>query len=132
MSSKLARAIAPPTNPDAPSRFKPSDHVFLQSALAVDFTYRKASVTLPLFRGLDSRGESVYYFLTDASDFAFAHELGINYAPKLRKAAGSPGAQTATIEDGSITFKGKVDLSPVHKVVPSSPDPFPPAVADSG
>jgi hypothetical protein len=90
----------PAYNPDAPSRFKPSDHVFLQSALAVDFTYRKASVTLPLFRGLDSSGESVYYILTDASDFAFAHALGINYAPKLRKAAGSPGAQTATIKMG--------------------------------
>jgi len=94
-------------------------------ALAVDFTYRKASVTLPLFRGLDSSGESVYYILTDASDFAFAHALGINYAPKLRKAAGSPGAQTATIKDGLITFKGKVDFSPVYKVVPGSPDPFP-------
>lgn len=81
----------PAYNPDAPSRFKTSDHVFLQSALAVDFTYRKASVTLPLFRGLDSSGESVYYILTDASDFAFAHALGINYAPKLRKASGSPG-----------------------------------------
>jgi|SRR5580700_550672 hypothetical protein len=81
----------PAYNPDAPSRFKTSDHVFLQSALAVDFTYRKASVTLPLFRGLDSSGESVYYILTDASDFAFAHTLGINYAPKLRKASGSPG-----------------------------------------
>ena len=101
-------------------------------ALAVDFTYRKASVTLPLFRGLDSSGESVYYILTDASDFAFAHALGINYAPKLRKAAGSPGAQTATIKDGLITFKGKVDFSPVYKVVPGSPDPFPPTVADPG
>ena len=122
----------PAFNPDAPSRFKPSDHVFITSALAVDFTYRKASVTLPLFRGLDSSGESVYYILTDASDFAFAHALGINYAPKLRKAAGSPGAQTATIRDGLITFKGKVDFSPVYRVVPGSPDPFPPSVADPG
>src|SRR5271155_197170 len=120
----------PAYNPDAPSRFKPSDPVFIQSALAVDFTYRKASVTLPLFRGLDSSGESVYYILTDASDFAFAHAMGINYAPKLRKATGSPGAQT--IKDGLITFKGKVDFSPVYKVVPGSPDPFPPAVAEPG
>jgi hypothetical protein len=122
----------PPFNPDAPSKFKPTDHVFITSALAVDFTYRKATVTLPLFRGLDSNGESVYYILTDASDFAFAHALGINYAPKLRKAAGSAGAQTATIKDGLITFKGKVDFSPVYKVVPGSPEPFPPTVADPG
>jgi len=122
----------PAYNPEAPSKFKASDHVFVQSALAVDFTYRKATVTLPLFRGLDPKGESVYYILTDASDFEFAKALGINYAPKLRKAAGSPGAQTATIKDGLITFKGNVDFSPVYKVIPGSPDPFPPAVADPG
>jgi hypothetical protein len=119
-------------NPDAPSKFKPTEHVFVQSALSVDFTYRKANVTLPLFRGLDSSGESVYYILTDTSDFAFARALGINYAPKLREAAGSPGAQTATIKDGLITFKGKVDFSPVYKVVAGSTSPFPPAVANPG
>ena len=122
----------PAYNPDAPSKFKPSDHVYVQSALAVDFTYRKANVVLPLFRGLDPSGNSVYYILTDASDYDFAHTLGINYSPKLRKAAGSPGAQTATIKDGLITFKGNVDFSPVYKVVPGSPNPFPPTVADPG
>jgi len=122
----------PAYNPNAPSKFKESDHVFVRSALAVDFTYRQATVTLPLFRGLDPKGESVYYILTDASDFEFAKALGINYSPKLRKAAGSPGAQTATINNGLITFKGNVDFSRVYKVVPGSPDPFPPAVADPG
>jgi hypothetical protein len=122
----------PAYNPDARLKFKPTDHVFVQSALAVDFTYRKATVTLPLFRGLDSSGEAVYYILTDASDFAFARAMGVNYAPKLRKAAGSAGAQTATIKDGLISFKGKVDFSPIYKVVPGSPNPFPPAVADPG
>jgi hypothetical protein len=122
----------PAYNPETPSKFKPSDHVFVQSALAVDFTYRKASVVLPLFRGLDSGGNSVYYILTDASDYNFARTMGINYAPKLRKAAGSPGAQTATIKNGLITFTGKVDFTPVYKVVPGSPNPFPPAVADPG
>jgi len=122
----------PAYDPNAPSKFKESDHVYVRSALAVDFTYRQASVTLPLFRGLDPKGESVYYILTEASDFEFAKALGINYAPKLRKAAGSPGAQTATIKDGLISFKGNVDFSHVYKVVPGSPDPFPPAVADPG
>lgn len=129
---EMRESHRPAYNPDAPSKFKPSDHVFIKSALAVDFTYRRATVTLPLFRGLDPSGEPVYYILTDASDFAFAHELGINYAPKLRKAAGSPGAQTATIKGGLITFRGKVDFSPVYKVVPGSPNPFPPAVANPG
>src|SRR5215469_11177998 len=122
----------PAYNPDAPSKFKASDNVYVKSALAIDFTYRKASFTLPLYRGLSASGESVYYVLIDASDFEFARTLGINYAPKLHKAAGSPGAQTAEIKDGLITFKGNVDFSPVYKVVPGSPNPFPPKVADPG
>jgi hypothetical protein len=72
---EMRESHRPAYNPDAPSKFKPSDHVFIKSALAIDFTYRKASVTLPLYRGLDSSGESVYYILTDSSDFMFAHEL---------------------------------------------------------
>ena len=44
-----------------------SAHLF-RCALAIDSTYHKA-VTLSLLRG-----ESVYYILTDASDFAFARE----------------------------------------------------------
>jgi len=122
----------PAYNPDAPSKFKASDHVYVKSALAIDFTYRKASFTLPLYRGLSASGESVYYVLIDASDFEFARTLGINYAAKLHKAAGSPGAQTAEIKDGLITFKGNVDFSPVYKVVPGSPNPFPPKVAEPG
>ncbi len=123
----------PAYNPDAPSRFKASDHVFVKSALAVDFTYRKATVTLPLYRGLSPDGEPVYYILTDASDFDFARALGLNYAPKLRKAAGTPGAQNVgSFKNGLITFKGNVDFSPVYKVVPGSPNPFPPSVAEPG
>jgi hypothetical protein len=122
----------PAYDPDAPSKFKPSDHVFLKSALAIDFTYRQASVMLPLYRGHGPDGQDVFYILTDASDFTFAKALGLNYAPKLRKAAGTPGAQTAAFTDGLITFKGRVDFSPVYKVVPGSPNPFPPTVANPG
>ena len=81
----------PAYNPDAPSKFKASDHVFVKSTLAIDFTYRKANVTLPLFRGVSPSGESVYYVLTDASDFAFARAMRVNYESKLRKAVGSAG-----------------------------------------
>jgi hypothetical protein len=122
----------PAYDPDAPSKFKPTDHVFLKSALAIDFTYRQASVMLPLYRGHGPDGDDVFYILTDASDFTFAKALGLNYAPKLRKAAGTPGAQTAAFKDGLITFKGRVDFSPVYKVVPGSPNPFPPTVANPG
>jgi hypothetical protein len=41
-----------PYRPGHGVNFNPSDHVFIKSALGIDFAYRNASVTLPLFRGL--------------------------------------------------------------------------------
>jgi hypothetical protein len=113
--------------------FRPSDHVFIKSALAVDFTYRKATVTLPLYRGLSPDGKDVYYIITDASDFAVARRMGIDYAPKLAKAVGSDGVQPVTLEDGIMRFKGNVDFSPTYKVQPGDPPGyFPPKAADPG
>ncbi|MDQ3561097.1 MAG: hypothetical protein M3453_18355 [Pseudomonadota bacterium] len=118
--------------PETAVEFKESDNVFLKSALAIDFTFRKATVTLPLYRGLSPDGEEVYYIITDASDFEYAKQMGLNFAPKLRHAADSPGAQKVMVEDGVITFKGNVDFSPEYKVVPGSPMPFPPKEAKPG
>ena len=113
-------------------RFKASDHVFVKSALEVNFTYRAAFVTLPLFRGLSPRGEAVYYIVTDASDFDVARKMGINYAPKMRHAVGD-GAQRVTLDGGVMRFRGAVDFTPEHLVVPGSPAaPFPPRVARAG
>lgn len=47
----------PAYSPGHGVNFKPSYHVFVKSALAVDFTYRNASVTLPLFQGRSSSGK---------------------------------------------------------------------------
>ncbi len=113
-------------------KFKPSDNVYLKSALAVNFTPGKATVTLPLYRGLSSTGESVYYIVTESSDFSVAKELGINFAPKMKNAIGSSGAQTVTMNGGLIKFKGNVDFSPQYQVEPGSPNPFPPKVAKPG
>ncbi len=118
--------------PETAVSFKPSDHVFVTSALAIDFTYRKATVTLPLYRGVSPLGEPVYYILTDASDFGFARPLGLNYAPKLKKAAGSLGAQVVTLDSRLMHFKGNVDFSPKYTVVPGSRNPFPSKVARFG
>ena len=108
-------------------KFKASDNVFLQSALAVDFTYRKATVTLPLYRGQSPRDEDVYYIITDASDFEVARRMGINYSPKMAKAAGTPGAQAVTLSNGVMRFKGNVDFSPEYEVTPGdAPTYFPP------
>src|SRR5271156_2577013 len=113
--------------------FKPSDHVYIKSALAVDFTYRKATVTLPLYRGLSPQGKDVFYVITDASDFDVAREMGINFAPKLAEAVNSPGVQPVALRDGIMVFEGNVDFSPIYKVVPGDPPLyFPPKAADPG
>ena len=108
-------------------RFTKAQNVFLKSALAVDFTYRAATVTLPLFRGRAPGGADVYYIITDTSDYAVARAMGLNYAPKLAKAAGTPGAQNVTVENGVMQFRGNVDFSPEYQVTPGDgPVFFPP------
>jgi hypothetical protein len=122
----------PAYSPATAVRFKASDHVFVKSALEVNFTYRSAFVTLPLYRGLSPKGEAVYYIVTDASDFDVARKMGINYAPKMRHAVGD-GAQRVTLDGGVVRFRGAVDFTPEHLVVPGSPSaPFPPRVARAG
>lgn len=112
--------------------FKPSDNVYVKSVLAVDFTLGSATVTLPLYRGLSPQGESVYYILTEASDFDVAKTLGINYAPKMKHVIGTAGAQPVTLSRGIMQFQGTIDFSPEYQVEPGSPNPFPPAVATPG
>ena len=107
--------------------YKASYHVFIKSALAVDFTYRKATATLPLYRGKSPDGKDVFYILTDASDFRVAQRMGLNYAPKLANAIGSDGVQNVTVNDGIMQFQGAVDFAPVYKVVAGdSPGTFRP------
>lgn len=113
-------------------KFKASYNVYLKSALAIDFTYRKANVTLPLYRGQSPQGEDVFYIITEASDFDFARKLGLNYAPKLRHAIGSAGAMETILVNGVLQFKGNVDFSPERELVAGSPAPFPPSVARPG
>ena len=52
----------------------------MESAIQVDLS--KESVRLPLYRG-KANGQTVWYVLLDASDSGIAHDLGVNYAPKL-------------------------------------------------
>ena len=123
----------PAYSPGHGVNFKASDHIFVKSALAVDFSYRNASVTLPLFRGLSPHGKDVFYIITDASDFEVARRMGINYAPKLAAAKGSPGVQNVTLQDGIMKFAGNVDFSPKYKLVAGDPPGyFPPKVANPG
>ena len=117
----------PAYTPATGVKFKASDNVFVKSVLALDFTYRAATATLPLYRGLSPRGADVFYIITDASDFEVARQMGINYAPKMAKAAGTPGAQAVTLANGVMQFKGDVDFAPVYQVTPGdAPTYFPP------
>jgi hypothetical protein len=120
-------------SPETGVAFKPSDHVYLKSALAIDFTYRKASVTLPIFRGVQGNGQTVYYIITEASDFDVAKQMGVNFSPKMAKAIGTAGAQRVTLVKGIMHFPGNVDFSPALKVVAGPPPTyFPPKVAEPG
>ena len=68
----------------------PRDHLTEESAIQVDLS--KESVRLPLYKGR-ANGKTVWYVLLDASDQGIAHDLGVNYAPKLGNIAiGCPDA----------------------------------------
>jgi hypothetical protein len=121
-----------PFTPETAVKFNPDDNVYVTSALAVDFTYGQATVTLPLFKGFAPSGDPVYYVLTDASDFEVARRMGLNFSPKLANAAGSKGAQTARLEDGHLHFLGNIDFARKYQVKPGIKSPFPPSVAVPG
>ncbi|MBC8120602.1 MAG: hypothetical protein H7Y22_02050 [Gemmatimonadaceae bacterium] len=122
----------PSYSPQTAVKFKASDNVFVNSALAIDFTPRNASVTLPMYRGLAPDGTSVYYIITEASDFDTARALGVNYAPKMRHITAAEGGQAVTIEGGLMKFRGVINFAPVRQVVGGSPNAFPPVVAKPG
>src|SRR6266404_7687984 len=83
----------------------PRDHLTEESAIQVDLS--KETVRLPLYKGVAYKGtpqqETVWYVLLDASDSGLAHDLGVNYAPKLANIAiGDPAAvQKVTLDSPS-------------------------------
>jgi hypothetical protein len=111
----------------------PRNHLTEESALQVDLS--KESVRLPLYPG-DVHGQRVWYVLLDASDSGAAHDLGVNYAPKLANLAiGDPAAvQTVTLDNPTaasnpfgpavVHFAGAPDFSPTRIAQPG-PDGFP-------
>jgi len=111
----------------------PRDHLTLESALQVDLTHE--TVRLPLYPGT-ANGQKVWYVLLDASDAGLAHDLGVNYAPKLANIAISDPAavQTVTLDSptvqqnpfgpAAVNFAGAPDFSPTRIATPG-PDGFP-------
>jgi hypothetical protein len=118
----------------------PRDHLTLQSAIQVDLSAE--TVRLPLYPGTapvpgdSGKTERVWFILLDASDVGAAHDLGVNYAPKLANIAiGDPGAvQTVTLESPTpeqnrfgpavVDFQGAPDFRPTRVAVPG-PNGFP-------
>ena len=116
------------------------DHLTVESALQVDLS--KESVRLPLYKG-DAHGQTVWFALLDASDAGLAHDLGINYAPKLANIGiGCPECvQTVTLDaptpqqnkfgQATVHFQGAPDFSPTRVAQPG-PDGFPLAKFEPG
>ena len=92
-------------------------------------------VALPLHRGRLSSGETVWFVLTDVSDFATSKKMGLTWAPSLAKAKDLASTRVAEMDDSSnFTFKsGRVDFSPSQTLVAGeAPNFFPPKMARAG
>jgi hypothetical protein len=118
----------------------PRNKLTLDSAIQVNLS--NETVRLPIYPGTaplpghPGQTERVWYILEDASDQGLAHDLGVNYAPKLANIAiGDPAAvQTVTEDNPSpqanpfgpavIHFQGAPDFSPTRIAVPG-PTGFP-------
>src|SRR3954454_17693402 len=99
----------------------PRNKLTTESAIQVDLD--KESVRLPLYKG-KANGETVWFTLLDASDQGIAHDLGVNYAPKLANIGiGDPAAvQTVHLESPTVAqnpfgqavvdFQGAPDFTP--------------------
>ncbi|GCE07794.1 DUF7482 domain-containing protein [Dictyobacter aurantiacus] len=112
----------------------------VKSTLQIDLT--RGTATLPLHRG-QYQGQTVWYIITDASDFGLAHDLGANYAPKLANVpVGCPECvQNVTLTtpannkfgDAIVNFAGIPDFRPTRQLQAApAPNAFPPVVAQPG
>src|SRR6266581_3727418 len=111
----------------------PRDHLTEESAIQVDLSHE--TVRLPLYKG-EAHGKTAWFILLDASDAGLAHDLGVNYAPKLANIGiGCPACvQTVTLDSPTpaqnpfgqalVHFKGAPDFSPTRIAVPG-PNGFP-------
>lgn len=95
----------------------------------------KEVVRLPLHRGRLSSGETVWFVLTDVSDFATSKKMGLTWAPSLSQAKDLASTRVAEMdESNNFVFKsGRVDFSPVQTLTAGeTPNFFPPRLARAG
>src|ERR1700751_271982 len=111
----------------------PRDKLTTESAIQVNLS--NETVRLPLYPGdapvpgQPGQTEHVWYVLLDSSDAGLAHDLGVNYAPKLANIAISDPAavQTVTLDSPTpaqnrfgpalVHFQGAPDFSPTRTAV---------------
>ena len=108
------------------SASQPSVGIFtesLRSAVSIDIAHE--TVTLPLYRGRTSSGETVWYVVTESSNMAEATRRGLNYSGKLAHAIGTAAVQNAKLVHGALVFEGTVNFSKKRVLVPG-PNGFPP------
>ncbi len=116
------------------ARYLPKSDFTITSALRVDL--RNNTGTLPLHKGT-CNGQTVWYVITDASDAATAHALGVNFAPRLVNLIASPGQVQPVATDAlplgraAVTFAGRPDFAPMRRLLPSEKG-FPPLGAAPG
>jgi hypothetical protein len=111
----------------------PRNQLTTESAIQVDLSHE--TVRLPLYQG-EAYGKTAWFILLDASDVGLAHDLGVNYAPKLANIGiGCPACvQTVTLDSPTtaqnpfgpalVHFQGAPDFSPTRIAVPG-PNGFP-------
>src|SRR6266700_3042800 len=111
----------------------PRNKLTTESAIQVDLSHE--TVRLPLYKG-EAYAKTAWFILLDASDAGLAHDLGVNYAPKLANIGiGCPACvQTVTLDSPTpaqnpfgqalVHFKGAPDFSPTRIAVPG-PNGFP-------
>lgn len=134
-SSLAARTLASPVQQGTGL---PAANLTVKSVLAVDLS--RDIATMRLHKG-NLHGHRVWYIITDASDFGLAHDLNVNYAPKLANAAvGCPACVqqvTLTTPRGNkfgeavVNFEGAPNFRPKRIIAPG-PMGFPPAIAQPG
>lgn len=112
----------------------------IKSMLQVDL--EKGTATFPLHKGVGPDGSTpVWFIITEASDFGLAHDLNVNFAPKLANmAVNCPQCvQDTTLTtsagnkfgEASVNFKGVPDFKPSRTLAPG-PTGFPPLGAQPG
>ncbi|HEY2473934.1 MAG TPA: hypothetical protein VGI19_03950 [Candidatus Cybelea sp.] len=122
----------------AEPQYLPESNLVLKSAR--DVNVAASTAVIPIHRGI-AHGETVWYIITDASDFGVARDLDVLYAPKLVNMAVncSECVQTATLgrptgrfnNDAIVHFEDAPNFSPARVYVPSATG-FPPVKASPG